>query len=1584
MKTDLKKTLLLVEDDSNVAHVEKLALEKLGYYIILAQTGESAVNLVNTLSGIDMVLMDIILGKGIDGTEAAKQILAEHDIPLIFLTSLVNSEIVSKTEEISSYGYVIKGSGIMVLDASVKMAFKLFESKQKEKEKEIALRKKEQRYKAISEITTDFVFSCLQTPTGEFKIDWLAGAVEKITGYTITEIKKSGCWKFLVHPDDTAVFDENILNLPKEASSNCILRIRTKNDALRWLSISTSNLTTKYSPSSHVLGGCRDITESMQNEEAKKKSELLLKSSLECQKDTILFSIDKNYRYLYFNKAHKDVMKFAYNKDVALGMNILDCITSDDDRIAAKVNYDRALNGESHSNVRIFGDVQRAWYESFLNPIVNENNEIIGATGMARNISDRIRADEALRESEKNYHLLFQNLTVGFALHEIILDQNGKPCDYRFLEINPAFEKITGLEAGNLIGKTVMEVLPATEPFWIDSYGQVALSGESISLDNYSKELRKHYQVNAYSPAPGKFATIIIDITERKQTEIALRESEERYAQLAYSKRIISWEVDSKGLFTYVSPVSKTVLGFEPEELIGRLHFYDLYPEIGRADFKRSALGIINRKDTFRDFLNNAQTKNGDLVWLSTNGSPILNPDGTLSGYRGSDTDVTEQKKAEEELKKSRETFRNYFEMGSIGMCVTSPEKGWVEVNDRLCQMLGYSKDELKNLTWAELTHPDDLNSDVELFDQVLSGKRDNYQLDKRFIRKDGSVLYTTLSLTCERNSDGSVNRNLALLLDISERKQAEIIQKIQHNITVSMVRVNNLGELCETIRLELSALFDTTNFFLALYDPETDMLSTPFDKDEKDDIPVWSAANSLSGFVIKQKKSLLLNSDEVSKLAKSGLIELIGASSQSWLGVPLEHEGKIHGVMVVQSYTDKNAYNKNCVDIMEAIANQLTIYIEHNLAEAALREREKQIITFLNSTTDMAYIKDDKFKHIVANQPLCSFFRKSENDVLGKTDFDLMPELAALKCRETDEQTVNLQTIINSVELVGDRYFETRKFPVEIKDGKIGVGAYIRDITERKQAEDALKESEERYRALFNESPFIIWELDFSETKNHLVEQEQKGITDLDAYFEKFPDELIYCLNSMKLLNVNNTTLSFYGVPNLEYLRQNFSLIFTEDSLQIFRTAISNLPDNQLIFEGEVTQRTFSGEIRTVFMRVFLPESETNSFSRIIVVMIDITERLIAQESDRLSEQRFHEIWDKSFDGMRLLDESGKIIMVNSALCAQIGKTKDELEGHFLDVMFDPDEGQKNLNKAVERFKNELIEPHLVRRIKLWDGRKLWFELSNSIINLGTGERFLLSIFRDITERRQFEEKIIRSNEELKKINSQKDKFFSIIAHDLRSPFQGFLGLSEIMADDTDSFTLQELNEFSRLINKSAKVLYELLGNLLEWAQMQSGNLTFSPKELNVAEAAFITIDTLVSGAAKKEITIEKQIPESLQFYADEKMINSVIRNLLSNALKFTPRGGKVIISAKEIDSGAVELTVRDYGVGMSEDYLAKLFKLDEKVGTEGTEGESSTGLGLLLCKEFVEKNNGTIRVESELGKGSAFHITIPSVPRN
>jgi signal transduction histidine kinase len=233
--------------------------------------------------------------------------------------------------------------------------------------------------------------------------------------------------------------------------------------------------------------------------------------------------------------------------------------------------------------------------------------------------------------------------------------------------------------------------------------------------------------------------------------------------------------------------------------------------------------------------------------------------------------------------------------------------------------------------------------------------------------------------------------------------------------------------------------------------------------------------------------------------------------------------------------------------------------------------------------------------------------------------------------------------------------------------------------------------------------------------------------------------------------------------------------------------------------------------------------------------------------------------------------------------------------------------------------------------------------------------------------------------NEELIKLNATKDKFFSIIAHDLKSPFLGLLGLSQMMATDDGTFTKTELLGLAKNMHKSTSNLYKLLENLLEWSQMQGGLLGYVPKEIDLSFLVLQNIEAIYQRAIQKGITLINEVNADQKVFADEEMINTVIRNLVSNAVKFTSKGGKIIIAAKPIENNILEISVSDTGVGMDENAINLLFKIEEKVGTRGTEGESSTGLGLLLCKDFVEKNGGKIWVESKIGIGSDFRFTLP-----
>lgn len=248
-----------------------------------------------------------------------------------------------------------------------------------------------------------------------------------------------------------------------------------------------------------------------------------------------------------------------------------------------------------------------------------------------------------------------------------------------------------------------------------------------------------------------------------------------------------------------------------------------------------------------------------------------------------------------------------------------------------------------------------------------------------------------------------------------------------------------------------------------------------------------------------------------------------------------------------------------------------------------------------------------------------------------------------------------------------------------------------------------------------------------------------------------------------------------------------------------------------------------------------------------------------------------------------------------------------------------------------------------------------------------------------DITERKLLENQIKINNIELSKINSEKDKFFSIIAHDLRSPFTSFMGLTQILADELASLTLDEIQSYAESLKKSASSLFFLLENLLEWARVKRGQIPFYPKPINTVTLITNAILAHIETAKQKQITIQHQSP-NITCIVDEYMITSTIRNLLSNAIKFTPENGIINITASRIN-GEVIISVSDNGIGMSNTIKDKLFNIDEQTNRVGTNGEPSSGLGLILCKEFIENHQGKVWVESEEEVGTTFYFSIPSV---
>lgn len=319
------------------------------------------------------------------------------------------------------------------------------------------------------------------------------------------------------------------------------------------------------------------------------------------------------------------------------------------------------------------------------------------------------------------------------------------------------------------------------------------------------------------------------------------------------------------------------------------------------------------------------------------------------------------------------------------------------------------------------------------------------------------------------------------------------------------------------------------------------------------------------------------------------------------------------------------------------------------------------------------------------------------------------------------------------------------------------------------------------------------------------------------------------------------------------------------------------------------------------------------------------------------------------------------------------------KLPGKFFSLIHEEDiQLVKDTLSKIESDKN-LEKVKIAYRIKRKDDEICWIRESMFIERDTYKEvKKIHSIFADITELKNSEIVFSKSKEELIELNRTKDRFISIVSHDLRAPFTSLLGFSEILMNEPN-LPYDERNEYLSYIFDASKTQLQLINHLLDWSKLQTGKIQIEPKRIGAKTIVSNAVSVLTGAAIRKNIEIKTNIEPDLYFSADERLIGQVISNLLSNAIKFTPENKKIHITAGKFKEGLAEIVIRDEGIGIKEEHQEKLFKIDKKYSTEGTNGEKGSGLGLTLVKEIVEKHSGDIWFYSKPGEGSEFHITIP-----
>jgi PAS domain S-box-containing protein len=468
---------------------------------------------------------------------------------------------------------------------------------------------------------------------------------------------------------------------------------------------------------------------------------------------------------ILYNDAYINVLS---TKHVALGKNLLDVWPEARDFIEPLI--EKAFAGESvlienapFTLTRV-GYPEQAWFDFSFSPLRDREGSV---AGLLNTTFETTKREEVLLQSEQRYRTLFESIDEGFCIIKMLFDERGNPVDYQFIETNPAFESQSGIE--NSTGKRMRDIAPTHEEHWFEIYGQVAKTGESVRVQYPAKALGRFFDVNAFrvgNPDQHLVGILFRDITERKNSEEALRESEARYCTLFERTANPILVIDNKGNYIDGNKAALRFLECSRDELLG-MNVVDTIPT-GKEKMLEEHLplwetgGILETEYFVKGRVKNMILTITPGMWL---GRPVV---------YGNGTDITERKRAEEAVRESEERFRSTFAQAAVGMAHLTPKGSFLRVNQKFCRILGYTSDELLQLTVQEISHPDDLNNDLALGEKLIKGLISTYSMEKRYLHKDGTYIWTNLTGSLVRNGAGEPEYFIGVIEDITERKRDE------------------------------------------------------------------------------------------------------------------------------------------------------------------------------------------------------------------------------------------------------------------------------------------------------------------------------------------------------------------------------------------------------------------------------------------------------------------------------------------------------------------------------------------------------------------------------------------------------------------------------------------------------------------------------------------------------------------------------------------------------------------------------------------------------------------------------------------
>jgi PAS domain S-box-containing protein len=1132
------------------------------------------------------------------------------------------------------------------------------------------------------------------------------------------------------------------------------------------------------------------------------------------------------------------------------------------------------------------------------------------------NITENRKAEENLKVSEELFRELFENMLNGFAYCKMIYE-DGNPPDFIYINVNEAFTTLTGLK--DIIGKRASEAIPGIQeddPELFERYNRVALTGNPEVFEIYVESLKMWFSIAVYSPKKEYFVAVFDVITARKVAEIDLRASEERYRILIDQASDGIFVSDSTGKYVDVNIRGCAMLGYSRDEILA-MNLRDLIPPGDlknipvKWDELREGKTVTNERRMIR--------KDGSLLYVEI--SARMFPDGRLQGIT---RDMTDRKRVEEALRESEERFRSLYENVTIGIYRTTLDGRILMANPAMVSMLGFdSFEQLAQRNLQEEGYEPDYPRSKFIETIEKEGKISG--LESAWNRRSGKVLYVRESAIAVRDTTGKMLYYDGTVEDITDRKKTEEALRENEKRLREAQEMAHLGFWLWDIKTGNVEWSDEV-FKIFCLDPAT---FTP-KIDSILELSPWPDDN-------QRDKELISRAIESHNP---------GTYEQKFLR-PDKSIGYYYS-------TFRGSYDVEG-DLISIVGTILDI-TERKIAEEALRESE------------------DKFKYIFDHSLIAKSITLPSGEInVNRAFCDMLgyqpEELKKINWADISHPD-DIKLTNDSLNLIISGKKDSARFTKRYihKNGSViwaVVGTSLRrdadnkpqyfmtsvnDITERKAAEEALRESEERFSKSFRTSPISF---------------------------------MIANLEDGRIIEVNDAFTTISGFTREEALSSttlNLKIWVHEQDRQHI---IASLQKGKAILHEETLLRAKSGNIATVLLSAQV--IKLGNRNCIISSIEDITQRKHAEEALRESEERFRSMANSMSQLVWVARADGFIYWYNQRWYEYTGTKPEQMEGWGWQIVHDPEvlpQVMKNWTASIASGQSfEMSFPlrgadgkfrTFLTRVEPWkdaEGRVVqWFGTNTNVETLKQAEERIRLLNNELDQR------VIERTANLEAANKELEAFSYSVSHDLRAPLRSVHGFTKILLEDYESTLDEEGKRICGIISSSATKMGELIDDLLSFSRI--GRSSLNPSEIDMKKMSRVIFEGITTPTERKRIKLKiGKLPKA---YGDVTLIGQVWTNLISNAIKYTSKNEVPEINiGSKVEGKILTYFIKDNGVGFDMQYVHKLFGVFQRLHSEA-EFEGN-GVGLAIIQRIIFKHGGKVWAEGEVGKGATFYFSLP-----